>query len=91
MYTGSRYPSKHHQCEVGKAPYDRSVVDDSRHCSLTTDQDLQLRCPQPQNRNRLSWDTILEDAKKLDGYKQMYAERKKWKEMQVPTIAVYGH
>ena len=36
-----------------------------------------------ENRNRISWNTILEDACKLEGYKQLYDKTKKQREMEV--------
>lgn len=42
-----------------------------------------------ENRSRLSWSTILEDARRLDGYKQMYANKKKQEETEVQYIYMF--
>jgi hypothetical protein len=38
------------------------------------------------DKSRLSWKTVLEDAGKLDGYKQMYASKKKRQEIEVSRL-----
>ena len=53
------------------------------------DPETSLLCyPHAQEINkRNSWKIILEDASKLDGYKKMYADKKKRTETEVASLA----
>lgn len=77
--TAGDFPQKH-----WSTPAEEGQRNDTSYFNFAT-RDLNFHHPRAirENQNRLSWTTILEDARKVDGYKQIHAENKKEQELEV--------